>query len=59
MLATEVLHGLAGGGAALPQEVLYVAGANPHSGSRALLQLALDDLVASIDWAARAAATSP
>ena len=53
MLATDVLHGLAGGGAAVPQEVLYVAGANPHSGSRALLQLALADLVAGIDWTSR------
>ena len=56
MLATEALHAFASGGAGVPQEVMYVAGANPHSGPRALVQMALADLVAGIDWAARAAA---
>jgi hypothetical protein len=53
MLATEALHLFAAGGSALPQEVMYVAGANPQSGPRVLVQVALDDLVAAIDWAAR------
>jgi murein DD-endopeptidase MepM/ murein hydrolase activator NlpD len=59
MLATEALHLLAAGGAAVPSEVLYVAGANPHGGPRALVQLALDDLVSGIDWARRAAGVTP
>lgn len=50
MLATEVLHPWTAGGAGLPQEVIYAAGANPQGGTRALLRLALDDLVAGIDW---------
>jgi murein DD-endopeptidase MepM/ murein hydrolase activator NlpD len=50
MLATEVLHLWTAGGEGLPQEVIYAAGANPQGGTRALLRLALDDLVAGIDW---------
>ncbi len=53
MLATEVLRPLSGGASAIPQEVLYAAGANPQSGPRALVQLALDELVAGIDWGSR------
>jgi murein DD-endopeptidase MepM/ murein hydrolase activator NlpD len=45
---------LAGGGASVPVELLYAAGANPISGPRALVRLALDDLAAGIDWTARA-----
>ena len=56
MLATEALHAFAAGGACVPQEVMYVAGANPQSGPRALVQLALAGLVAGIDWSARAIA---
>ncbi|MGH9273565.1 MAG: M23 family metallopeptidase, partial [Acidimicrobiales bacterium] len=59
MLATEALHAFAAGGSAVPQEVMYVAGANPHSGPRALVQMALADLVAGIDWAARADGSTP
>jgi len=54
MLATGVLHPLASGGSDLPAELLYVAGADPFDGPRALVDLALQDLVAGIDWAARA-----
>jgi murein DD-endopeptidase MepM/ murein hydrolase activator NlpD len=55
MLATEALHLFTAGGGVVPSEVLYVAGANPQSGPRALVQLALDDLVGGIDWGLRAA----
>lgn len=53
ILATEVLHPLASGGAALPAEVLYLVGADPFGGPRALVDLALTDLVADIDWSSR------
>lgn len=53
MLATEALHRFAAGGSAVPSEVLYVAGANPQSGPRALVRIALDDLLAGIDWTLR------
>ncbi len=53
MLATDVLHPLASGGADLPAEVLYLVGASPVEGPRALIDLALGDLVAGIDWTAR------
>lgn len=55
MLATEVLHPLAAGGAGLAPEVLYLTGAHPVTGSRVLLELALEGLVAGIDWEGRAA----
>lgn len=54
MLATELLHPLAAGGSGLAPEVLYLTGANPVTGSRVLLELALQGLVAGIDWHARA-----
>jgi hypothetical protein len=53
MLATDVLHPLASGGSRLPAELLYLVGANPSDGPRALVDLALSDLVAEIDWSAR------
>lgn len=53
MLATDVLHPFAAGGTRLPAEVLYVVGGSPTAGSRALLDLALGDLVAGIDWSQR------
>jgi len=40
------------GGVLLPAEVLYATGANPLGGADAMLRLAVDELVASIDWAA-------
>lgn len=40
--------------AAVPAEVLYAAGANPVRGPRALVDLALGELVAGIDWSQRA-----
>ena len=53
MLATDVLHPLAAGGARLPAELLYLLGANPVDGPRALVDLALGDLIDEIDWSAR------
>lgn len=53
MLATDVLHPLAAGGARLPSELLYLLSANPVDGPRALVDLALSDLMADIDWTAR------
>ncbi len=53
MLATEVLHPLAAGGDAVPSEVLYLVGADPFDGPRALVDLALAELIAEIDWSAR------
>lgn len=53
MLATDVLHPLTAGGDAVPSEVLYLVGADPFDGPRALVDLALSDLIAEIDWSAR------
>lgn len=52
MLATGVLHSFTAGGANLPAELLYLVGANPIDGPRALVDLALTDLMADIDWSA-------
>ncbi len=54
MLATELLHDLASGSAAWPAEMLYLAGASTRSGPRMLIDLAVEDIVAGIDWASRA-----
>jgi murein DD-endopeptidase MepM/ murein hydrolase activator NlpD len=56
MLGTELVHGLTTGSRAWPVEVLYQAGASAVSGPRVLIDLAVLDLVDSIDWEARAAA---
>jgi murein DD-endopeptidase MepM/ murein hydrolase activator NlpD len=53
--ATDVADPLTADGAGLPAEVIYAASANPVRGPRALVDLALDELVADIDWMARAA----
>ena len=53
MLATGVLHPLTSGGAGLPAELLYLVGANSVDGPRALVDLALADLMADIDWSTR------
>ncbi len=53
MLATDVLHPLAAGGVRLPAELLYLVGANPVDGPRALVDLALSDLMGDIDWSRR------
>jgi len=53
MLATEVLHPLSSGGARLPAELLFLVGARPLEGPRALVDLALSDLVSGIDWSKR------
>lgn len=53
MLATGLLHLLASGGGNVPAELLYLVGANPVDGPRALVDLALNDLMADIDWSKR------
>lgn len=53
MLATGLLHPLASGGSRVPADLLYLLGTNPVSGPRALVDLALADLVAEIDWSKR------
>jgi murein DD-endopeptidase MepM/ murein hydrolase activator NlpD len=55
LLATALLNPLAGGGAGVPAEVLYAAGADPVRGARGLVDLALEELVTGIDWSARTA----
>lgn len=52
-LGAEGLGLFAAGAVRLPTEVLYAAGASPVQGPRALVELALEDLVAGIDWEAR------
>jgi murein DD-endopeptidase MepM/ murein hydrolase activator NlpD len=54
MLGTELVHGLMSGATAWPIEVLYVASANALSGPRVLVDAAVDDVVAGIDWSERA-----
>jgi murein DD-endopeptidase MepM/ murein hydrolase activator NlpD len=44
---------LATGAAALPSELLYVAASDARRGTRVLVELALDELAAGIDWSAR------
>lgn len=53
MLATGVLHSFTAGGANLPAELLYLVGANPIDGPRALVDLAVSNLMDDIDWFAR------
>ncbi|MGQ0433463.1 MAG: M23 family metallopeptidase [Microthrixaceae bacterium] len=50
MFATDALRPLARGGARLPAELVYLVGANPVDGPRALVDLALGDLIAQISW---------
>ena len=52
MLATGILHPLASGGADLPAPVLYLVGSDVLDGPRALVELALADLVDSLGWSA-------
>lgn len=54
MLGTELVHGLMAGASAWPIEVLYLASANALSGPRVLVDAAVDDIVAGIDWDQRA-----
>lgn len=56
MLATGLLHGLTAGSRAWPVEVLYLAGASAVTGPRVLVDVAVADIVDSIDWEARATA---
>lgn len=53
MLATGLLHDLASGTRTWPAEVLYLTGADVVAGPHVLLDLALEDIVASLDWNAR------
>lgn len=53
MLATELLRPLSAGSPSMPAELLYLAGADPLRGPSALVDLALEELVDDIDWAAR------
>jgi hypothetical protein len=53
IIGTDVERPLAGDGERLPAELLYLVGANPFDGPRALVDLALADLVAEIDWSTR------
>lgn len=53
MFATGALRPLAGGGARLPAGLVYLVGANPVDGPRALVDLALGDLISQITWYAR------
>ncbi|HEY9557151.1 MAG TPA: hypothetical protein VIR58_10470, partial [Acidimicrobiales bacterium] len=53
LVAADLLAGLTGGGASVPAAVLYVAGANPVAGPRALVDVALEEMVAGIDWSER------
>lgn len=50
MFHRAALRAFAAGGSHLPARLLYTTAASPLAGSRGLLQLAVDDLVAGIDW---------
>ena len=52
---TSLLRDIAAGTAAWPIEALYVASVSVLNGPHVLIDLAVDDLVAGIDWTARAA----
>jgi len=49
-LVLEALRAFASSAATVPPEVLYAAAANPLDGTRGILRLAVDDLVAGIAW---------
>lgn len=50
LLATDAAAPLARNGERLPAEVVYLVGANPVEGPRALLDLAVADLIAQVSW---------
>ncbi len=54
-LGTDLVHDLVSGATPWPVEVLYLASANALSGPRVLVEAAVDDIVASIDWDERRA----
>ena len=56
LLSPELLQALAAGTAPWPIEVLYLASANALTGPRVLVDVAVDDIVSSIDWTERAQA---
>lgn len=53
LASASLLRDIAAGTAAWPIELLYVASANARSGPRVLVDLAIDDIVAGIDWSSR------
>jgi len=53
VLSPSLLRDIEAGAAAWPIEVLYVAAVNARTGPRVLVDLAVDDIVAGIDWAQR------
>ena len=56
LLSPELLQALATGTVPWPIEVLYLASANALTGPRVLVEVAVDDIVSSIDWNSRAQA---
>ncbi|MFL6203732.1 MAG: M23 family metallopeptidase [Acidimicrobiales bacterium] len=54
-LGTSLLHDLAEGSAPWPIEALYVASVSVLNGPHVMIDLAVDDIVSSIDWSARSA----
>jgi len=54
LLSPELLQALATGTVPWPIEVLYLASANALTGPRVLVEVAVDDIVSSIDWSERA-----
>ena len=54
-LGTSLLHDIAAGTAPWPVEALYVASVSALNGPHVMIDLAVDDIVAGIDWDARAA----
>jgi murein DD-endopeptidase MepM/ murein hydrolase activator NlpD len=52
-IPAEVFHPFVGDGASLPAELLYVAATDARRGTRVLVELALDEMAAGIDWGAR------
>jgi murein DD-endopeptidase MepM/ murein hydrolase activator NlpD len=53
-LGTSLLHELAAGRVPWPVEALYVASVSALNGPHVMIDLAVDDIVSSIDWSKRA-----
>lgn len=49
----ELLRPFTGDGAEIPSELLYVVASDARRGTRVLVELALDELAAGIDWSKR------
>lgn len=54
MASDELLSPFTSDGANIPSELLYVAASDTRRGTRMLVELALDELAAGIDWSKRA-----